>query len=323
MIIEAKSKTFLVGEYCVMCGGSAVLLCTDPAFKLRIKKSASSIIRGIPEGSPAFTFYQKHRRIFDDLFIKFIDPYKGTGGFGASSAQFVLLYKLYRRLTNQSDQSEITNQSGIIDITENIDVTENSNANSNANTEKNSAENVFDENISELLNEYREISAKNQLVKPSGADCVAQMHNHHIYFDSNNNKIENLIWNFKEIDFAIVKTGNKLSTHEHLRNLSPDFVCKNCAQLTKIVEAVKQSWLQCEAKAFSANIMDFFHALNEIGLVAVETNKLVQRILEIEGVLAAKGCGAMAADTIVVIFEKKSKNKIIKLIKNILKKSRF
>lgn len=286
MIIEAKSKTFLVGEYCVIHGGSAILLCTEPKFKLRIKKSDNAIIRGIPEGSPAFTFYQRNRRAFDGLFIKFTDPYKRAGGFGASSAQFVLLYKLYRRLTKHSPEAET------------ID-------------------------IAEFLDEYREISAKNQLVKPSGADCVAQIQNSNVYFDSNNNKVENLTWNFSGIDFVIFRTGNKLPTHSHLKELSPDFICKNYGQLTKIVEAVKESWMRREVAEFSTNVMNFFYTLNEMGLVAKETNKLVEKILNIEGVIAAKGCGAMAADTIIVIFEKVSKNKIVKLIKNILKESRF
>lgn len=277
MIIDAKSKTFLVGEYCVTCGGSAIVLCTDPKFRLRIKSNKNTQLRGIKEGSPAFAFYMENRQFFKNLFIKFIDPYKKTGGFGASSAQFATLYKLRSNI-----------------IGENNDI-----------------------NVSKFLDEYRSIAGKGQNIKPSGADCLAQFQNNHIYFNSNANKIENLQWNFKDIDFLIFKTGNKVATHEHLRKLSPDFICANSDHLNQIVERVRKAWIQIDSENFVNNIMDFSASLNNLGLVCDKTQKLVSKILKIEGVLAAKGCGAMASDTIIIIFEKKMRNKVINAMRNI------
>ena len=276
MIIDAKSKTFLVGEYCVTCGGSAIVLCTDPKFRLRVKNSKNTQLRGIKEGSPAFTFYMENRKFFKNLFVKFIDPHKKTGGFGASSAQFATLYKL---------------RSSIID-----------------------ENNV---NISKFLDEYRLIAGKGQDIKPSGADCLAQFQNNHIYFNSNTNKIEDLQWNFKDIDFLIFKTGNKVATHEHLRKLSPDFIRANTGYMNQIVERVKKAWVQVDSENFVNNIMDFSALLNDLGFVCDKTEKLVSKILKIKGILAAKGCGAMASDTIIIIFEKKMRNKIINAMRNI------
>lgn len=276
MIIEAKSKTFLVGEYCVTCGGSAIVLCTNPKFQLRIKSSKNTQLRGIKEGSPAFTFYMENRRVFENLFIKFIDPYKSAGGFGASSAQFVTLYKLRNKMV------------GVNDI-----------------------------DIPKFLDEYRAIAGKNQKIKPSGADCLAQFQNDHIYFDSDTNKIENLQWNFKDIDFFIVKTGSKLATHEHLRKLSPDFIHANSNRLTQIVENVKNAWLKCDSKNFVSGIADFYASLNDLGLVYEKTQRLVSKILQIDGVLAAKGCGAMGADTIIIVFENKLRDSVKRNIKSI------
>ncbi|MDR1561005.1 MAG: hypothetical protein LBS23_01475, partial [Holosporaceae bacterium] len=56
-ILSAKCKTFLVGEYSVLFGGSAVLLATNPQFKLQITKNEKSLLVGVPEESPAFLFY--------------------------------------------------------------------------------------------------------------------------------------------------------------------------------------------------------------------------------------------------------------------------
>lgn len=279
MIISAKSKTFLVGEYCVACGGGAILLCTKPDFKLRVKRSKNAQIRGIDPRTPAFAFYLKNKHIFNNLFIKFIDPYKGMGGFGASSAQFSMLYRLRNRLV------------GINGV-----------------------------NYSEFLDEYRLIAGKELAVKPSGADCLAQIQNNHIYFDGNS-KIENLKWDFNNIDFLIFRTGYKTPTHEHLRKLSVDFISKYCERLAWVVEGVKESWTQNNSVQFGKKIMDFFYLLNELGVVREETKELVSKIIKIDGVLAAKGCGAMASDTIVVIFAKALRDKVVNAIKNILKEN--
>ncbi|MBR1734661.1 MAG: hypothetical protein IJ730_04345 [Alphaproteobacteria bacterium] len=290
MIIEAKSKTFLVGEYCVMCGGPAILLCTDPQFQLLIQNNinnSDSIISGISKQSPTFEFYQANRNSFRNLSIKFIDPHKGMGGFGASSAQFVLIYKLYKQLQKQTKKSEIDSETEI--------------------------------DIAAFLETYRELFGQGHSIKPSGADCVAQIHNNHIYFNSSNNSVIHLNWNFKNIDFLIFRTGYKIATYKHLKNISPDFLYKNCDQLSKIVDKVFKAWISDEIYSFSKGIMEFFFTLDELNLVTTETKKLVEQILKIDGVLAAKGCGAMSADTIVVIFEKQSKNNIQKMIKNIIK----
>lgn len=61
MKISCPSKTFLCGEYAVIDGGPAILLATPPYFVL------------------------DHSR--------FMDPYRGAGGFGASGARFVLALK--------------------------------------------------------------------------------------------------------------------------------------------------------------------------------------------------------------------------------------
>jgi mevalonate kinase len=61
MRISCPSKTFLVGEYAVIGGGPALLATTPPYF------------------------------VLDNA--RFIDPYRGAGGFGASGARLVLASK--------------------------------------------------------------------------------------------------------------------------------------------------------------------------------------------------------------------------------------
>ena len=98
MNFTAGSKTFLVGEYNVLFGGSCVVLITHPEFSLSLTAGAKSI-RGIPKSSPGYRFYENHADVFKNFSINFNDPHFCAGGFGASSAQYALLYKAYLKIS--------------------------------------------------------------------------------------------------------------------------------------------------------------------------------------------------------------------------------
>ncbi len=267
-IITAKSKTFLIGEYCVLFGGSSIILTTKPEFKLVIKTNKrESKITGISEQSPAFLFYIKYKNVFKNLNIEFIDPYKGSGGLGASSAQFTTLYKLYLSLTQRNLE------------------------------------------INSFLKEYKHFAGK-----ASGADCVSQIYNHHIYFNSKNNITKNLEWNFKNIDFAIFKTNFKTTTHLHLSQLDDNL---NISELNIYVENAKQSFVNKDSDCLISNVNLFFSSLKELGLVLDKTNELIKIFMNLKGVFAAKGCGAMCSDTILIIFDTKNKLNVLETAKKL------
>ncbi|MDR0632500.1 MAG: hypothetical protein LBF54_04720 [Holosporaceae bacterium] len=250
------SKTFLVGEYAVLFRGSAIVLITPPEFKL-IAESGKSDLIGVEKNSPAYLFYESHD--FGNLSISFHDPHSESGGFGASSAQFTLLYKLYLKLNRQE----------------------------------------FD--INAFLGEYEKTSPG------SGADCVAQYFNHSVFFDSRINKVEKIDWPFQNLSFAIFKTTNKVATHLHLRELP--FV--NTEDLQKLVLGVRKSFSGSDEKYFLENVHAFSNLLRKKNLVAEQTVEIVNNLLKIEGVKAAKGCGALSADTIIVILEKQKEDVLI------------
>ncbi|MDR3151627.1 MAG: hypothetical protein LBT67_02105 [Holosporaceae bacterium] len=273
MIFSVKSKTFLVGEYAVLFGGRAVLLATDPEFQLVVSKidSREAILTGMAEFSPGFLFFQKYRRVFDHLEIKFLDPHDGRGGFGASSAQYVLLHKLYAHLTGEPIRLEA------------------------------------------FLMEYRSFARGR--VAPSGADCVLQLYNRHVYFDSRSNHLETLDWNFPDVEFAIFRTSIKVQTHNHIQNLPPIDV----SDLNVYVDGVKESFLLENAEMLCENVINFSRALSEKKLAVGEGSAAINLLLRTNGVLAAKGCGAMLADTIVVIFQKREKKIVLETIEALTK----
>ncbi|MDR3180108.1 MAG: hypothetical protein LBT70_04405 [Holosporaceae bacterium] len=254
----------------MLWGGSAIVLVTEPEFLLIAEKDAENCcsLDGIDERSPAFLFFTQHRDIFQNLRLCFVDPHNGSGGFGASSAQYVLLHQLYRQLTHSPW------------------------------------------NIRQFLDEYRKHCR--QPVKPSGADCIAQQENQHVYFNSTNNYVEHLNWNFNDLDFAVFRTGTKVKTHAHLRQLHP----LDVTDLSNIVEKVRENFSDGNSSLLVKNISIFFHLLTQKNLVIAETRHLVSQLLKVKGVLAAKGCGALAADTVIVIFDKRDRENIMNFYGN-------
>ncbi|GHU15247.1 hypothetical protein FACS189449_12720 [Alphaproteobacteria bacterium] len=244
-----------------------MVLTADPTFQLVAEHGDRTSFIGVNEQSPAFSFFLEHLDVFRNLRLSFIDPHNGAGGFGASSAQYVLLHQLYRKLTDTAW------------------------------------------NLDSFLIEYRGYCG--QSIGPSGADCVAQQENRHIYFNATSNSIEHMDWNFSELDFIIFKTGTKVETHVHLRQLPSIDV----SDLNAFVENVRESFVRSDSDMLIKNIMDFFYFLDRNGFVTDRTRGIVNQLLKTKEILAAKGCGAMSADTIIVIFASKDRDKILNILK--------
>ncbi|GHT90918.1 hypothetical protein FACS1894122_02350 [Alphaproteobacteria bacterium] len=142
---------------------------------------------------------------------------------------------------------------------------------------------------------------------------MAQQENRHIYFNGASNSVEHMNWNFCDLDFVIFKTGIKVETHTHLRQLRSIDV----SDLNFIVENVRESFVRSDSNMLIRNVMDFSYSLDKMGFVTDITRSLVNQLLKTKEILAAKGCGAMSADTIIVIFAKKDRDKIQKVLEEI------
>lgn len=292
MILRAKSKTFLAGEYCVTCGGSAIVLCTPPSFLLEIRKCTESTIRGVRESSPAFAFYRRNFEIFKNLFIKFLDPHHRAGGFGASSAQFAMLYRLKEKLEKISIRNYLSEEYTGQFLKEYHSITKRMNDRSC----------------------MRKLDDKNT-VTPSGADCLAQLHNCNIYFNSSTNVVERIgDWPFKDIDFIIVRTGQKVPTYRHLCQLSADLIKPYEYDMSRVVEEIKTAWQFANSKHFVRGIEKFSEILLDLDLITPETKEILRWVRNINGVMVAKGCGAMGADTVLIVLEEIAKEAAIKEI---------
>lgn len=81
------AKTFLLGEYTALAENSAILITTEPCFKLTLTQE-NDLLNIHPE-SPAGIWWLKQGF---DKGLHWFDPYSNLGGLGASSAQFLAAY---------------------------------------------------------------------------------------------------------------------------------------------------------------------------------------------------------------------------------------
>src|SRR3954465_7430670 len=93
---SVPGKVFVLGEYAVLADHPALIATVGPRFRTDFGKD-SGATPGAPDfhpRSPAGRLLSQARAARVSLpSFGFVDPYRGAGGFGASTAQFALLYR--------------------------------------------------------------------------------------------------------------------------------------------------------------------------------------------------------------------------------------
>jgi hypothetical protein len=263
--LSLPSKTFLVGEYAVLANYPCAIIATEPRFRLSVfmlpERNVACVYEGIClKGVLALLCHEISEKLQGYHFI-FNDPHHGQGGFGASSAQYALLYYAYQKLLSH------------------------------------------EVHITECLHQYR-THTKREKIRASGADLIGQLNGKLTLCCPADDYYEApLEWPWPHLNATLFKTSYKIATHEHLSTLS-DFPKNTLGQITKTsIEAIKIK----DAGAFIKSIQMFSEALSEAALYCDETLRLLEEINRSPFVLAAKGCGALGADVILVLIENKNR----------------
>lgn len=183
--ISVPSKTFLVGEYSVLGGGPALVAATEPRFQVILSAPGDGRAPGLHPKSPAGLWIRSHSDQFKKIDFEFIDPHQGAGGFGASSAQFLLAW-IWTQLESTP----------FVDLASGVD-------------------------LEQLWMDFRNLFESDSC-RPSGADVLAQANGGLTYLHFNPLKAQALNWVFDDMDFLIVPTGNKMQTHHHLSTLKKE-----------------------------------------------------------------------------------------------------
>lgn len=249
MIYHIPGKTFLLGEYAALLGGSVLGLATSPGFEVSYQtgtQSGQNFKSAFPTGSPAATAHKDQ----PDLHIKFVDLIK-LGGFGKSTAEYLSVI--------------------LPDLNQNSD-------------------------FSALKNHYKKI-AESSGSAVSGLDLAIQLYGEVMHFDASTNSCTTSSWQFPKIEFFLISTGVKIKTHEHLQQI-------NLIDL-KDFPAVSDRLIQ---QCLIGDETDLVTAVNEWSLF-LASHKLVHEhsanlqaaLLKNNEILAAKPCGALGADVILVL----------------------
>jgi mevalonate kinase len=254
---QIPAKTFLLGEYAAVAGGSAIILTTNLRFELSL--SEKDIMEGIHPDSPAGQWWMRHR--LPGLGLIWRDPYQGKGGLGASSAQFIGSYLAICYLL------KLTPSHG------------------------------------HLLDAYHESSWRGEGLRPSGYDVLAQTQNHCVYINRQNESMQSYQWAFDDIAFLLLHSGQKLETHYHLQHTS---LPSSLGYLSAISDQAREAFATQHSARLIQAINDYHKELVVLNLVAQYSLQVIQAFKEQPDVLAAKGCGALGADVLLLIVPRAS-----------------
>ena len=273
LVIRVPSKSFFAGEYSALNGGPAIIVATAPRFELRVRAGAGFTM-GIHKESPAGKLIQQHSLFFNQFDLEFFDPHMGRGGWGASTAQFLAAYRL---LHWQGSADPEGDQESYFDH-----------------------ENLTSPMVLGLLESYKQLAWDGRGLPPSGADLVGQLKGGITFFEKRQKLITSLKWAFSDLEFYLIPTGAKVATHHHLQELSGF----NTDLLESSVRRVHRAFTSASQTDLIEGLHFISKELEDQHLVFQSTQEYLKSLNSIPGVLAAKGCGALGADVVLVVTQK-------------------
>ena len=274
--ISIPSKTFLLGEYSVLKTGRALVATTEQRFCLKVSLNQYSETLGIHKESPAGKLISFNKDTLNQLKIEFVDPYLSAGGMGASTAQFALVYAAIELIQGKS-----------LAFLAKV------------------------ESATAMWREYQKFVWNGEGEAPSGADILSQWVGGVVLVDSGKSIYQKMRWPFTGETFLIVRTGSKLATHEHLRELQ---INEGLLDLTQIFERALEAFQSSNLDRWSEMVTDYGATLKKMGLEADRTTNLLEQ-LKSHSIYGVKGCGAMGVDTLILHCNRDNLNDVLKRVK--------
>lgn len=295
--IKVSGKTFLCGEYIALKGGPSLILTDEPNFTCTFHKDISTLdsealdsqnlLETLHPHSPAGKWLQKHKDFYS-LYraINFDDPYKGKGGFGASSAQFLSLY-LYMKdqlkepidldTLLESYREMAWNGRGLVP----------------------SGADVIAQ-FASSMNSMNNLSSK---VMPKKASALKESL---VFIDNRDGNLQSELfsWPFKDLGYMLLHTGQKLATHKHLESLTAEGL-GDLSDLCEVATKMRVTLEKKQSENFLEGLAKYSDLLEKRKWVSQWTLDALQFIQKLHGVSGAKGCGAMGADVIFVCLDLK------------------
>ena len=158
---------------------------------------------------------------------------------------------------------------------------------------------------------YREMEFEGWV--PSGADVVSQWVGGVCLFQQNPLRVRTLTLSLPSIECLIARTGQRLNTHEHLKNLK----LKDVSELKDLANEGVKAFEHHDEDTFLKIVNNYGLALGAQGFVTESTKRVLEDLKGVPEIKAVKGCGAMGAEVIIVFYksedEKNLKEKLSSL----------
>ena len=310
-------KTFLVGEYLALSGGPSIIVNTAPRFEFSWEKErtdreakAKSVGAFVhhpfhidsPAGKwlasidPAIASEVLNQGL--EYSIQFKDPFDGRGGLGASTAEFLGAWVFRRWLARKSDWTEnLPVVSSLEDHRERVAPNWNS-------------DRIGSNRFRDILDDYRTTT-----LVGSGADLVSQVTGGLAVWDARIDEMRRFAWPFPDLSLSLFATGKKMATHKYLAK-SAAISEASIEEMRNWVDDAVQSLALQDADRLIASVRGFGRVLSEEGRVADHTVSLLEELADLSGVRAAKGCGAMGSDVVLVLHDASAVDQLAEFQRN-------
>lgn len=258
---SVPGKVFLLGEYAVLAGLPALVVTVGPRFELRQGEIVPSQFHPQSPVAQLISEIQNSTLINEMKSWSFHDPLQGSGGFGASTAQFALYYfktapNLGWEVSWKGAWSKYRELTG-------------------------AAQSPLSPSGADLIAQW---SGGVTLFRPQ-EQKLEEMSG---YLDFSNLLI------FSATD----QVGRKVATHDHLKSIPSVSVFE---EVLRAPLEVGLEGLRKESPDQMGSAMNSYaEALESLGLEAALTRKDRHALRQLPGVLGVKGAGAMQADAILV-----------------------
>jgi len=164
-----------------------------------------------------------------------------------------------------------------------------------------------------MLEAYFQYAWFGQGLRPSGYDVLAQSMSGCVYINRQQGRCQSYDWPFHDLAFVLLHTGKKLATHHHLQTMT---LSKPLDELAAIAESAATAFESADSHRLVDMVNAYHQQLTDLSLIAEHSREYISLFKKQVDVLAAKGCGAMGADVLLLLVQKDKLGSIINYINN-------
>jgi len=161
-----------------------------------------------------------------------------------------------------------------------------------------------------MLSAYYESAWTGQGLRPSAYDVLAQSQQQCVYINREKNQIKEYAWPFPDLSFLLLHSGQKLATHQHLQTATLPTI----PILSTIVEQAKEAFDRADSEQLISCITNWQNELSATGFMADHSIRLINELKSNPAILAAKGCGALGADVLLLLIPTSELDKQTKIL---------